>query len=196
MNGEQDFKEKGYSIIRNLLNQEEAARLYQYALKHMHHGNMDDGQVSGTPAFYQDREMAQLQKKVLPIIEQHIQMNLCSSFCYHRVYKKGAILRQHKDRNACEISVSLNLGQQGKPWDLWILDPDENAVNITFSPGDAVIYRGSKLTHWRGRLIHADHVGQVFFHFVDKNGKMKYALKTELINQFLQRCRKIFGIQY
>lgn len=196
MNAHESFKKNGYAIIKNVLSQEDINRLYQYTLQHMHLGNMDDGQVPGTPAFYQDKEMAALQKKLLPVFENEIQIKLHPSFCYHRVYRTGAVLRQHKDRNACEISVSLNLGQKGTPWDLWILDYDENAKNITFSPGDAVIYRGSALTHWRGKLTDADLVSQVFFHFVDKHGRMRFALKTELLNRFFQRIRKMMGIVY
>lgn len=196
MSTQDDFKKSGYTVVKKLINQDEITRLYEYTLKNIERGNLKDGQVNGTPAFYQDPEMSLLQQKVLPKIEDATGIKLFTTFCYHRIYRTGAVLKAHKDRGACEISVSLNLGQKGAPWDLWLLDFDENTRNIAFEPGDAVIYRGSKLTHWRGKLTDADYVSQVFFHFVDQNSRNTIRLKTELLNRFLARCRRFFGVVY
>jgi hypothetical protein len=190
------FKHTGYLVIRNLIGSTEAARFYEYTLENLDRGNKKDEQALGSPSFYQDEKMSALHQQLLPKIEELIQLKLFSTFCYHRTYREGAILRMHKDRRACEITTSLNLGQKGDLWDLWLLDADENAQKITLAPGDALIYRGCKLTHWRGKLINADFVSQVFFHFVDKKGPNKLAIKTELLNRFLKKCRKKLGIIY
>src|SRR6516164_9305935 len=36
---------------------------------------------------------------------------------YLRLYKRGDVLKRHRDRTACEISLSLNIGQRtAEPW--------------------------------------------------------------------------------
>jgi len=193
---ERNFKETGFVVARNLVDLSEIARLYEYTLKNLHLGNMDDGQVPGSPAFYQDKEMMKLHQSISPQIEALTNLKLFSTFCYHRTYRKGSVLRSHKDRNAAEIVVSLNIGQKGEPWDFWLLDSDENARNILLTPGDAIIYQGCNITHWRGKLVNADLVSQVIFCYIDQNGRKTLALTTELLNKFLLRCRKYFGIAY
>lgn len=194
MNAAEVFKKSSYVIIRNLIDVSEASRLYKYALQNIDKGNMKDDQAPGSPSFYQDKEMVILHQKLLPTLEEFLKLKLYPTFCYYRTYRTGAILRAHKDRKACEISISLNLGQKGKPWDLWLLDYEENAHNITLSPGDGLIYRGCQLTHWRGKLVDTDYVSQVFFFFVDPHGWGRLSIQLERIKKFLKRCRNFFGI--
>jgi hypothetical protein len=192
----EEYRKLGYAVIRQMVDASESARLYAYTLKNLERGNQDDGQVPGSPSFYQDQEMVVLQKKLLPQFEESIQVKLLNVFTYHRVYRGGAILRVHKDSTRAEISASVNLGQKGEPWDLWLMDYDENAHKVTLAPGDALIYNGNHLCHWRGKLVSSDFVSQVMFHFVNKEGKNTLAAKTEIIRKIRQRCRKLFGITY
>lgn len=190
------FKEKGYAVIKNILDKQEVERLYQYTLKNAELGNKDDGQVPGSPSFYQDKEVVRLQKQLLPKIEEHIQMQLLPVFCYNRVYRTGAVLRVHKDSERAEISTTLNVGNQGEIWDLWLLDYDENAQRIALAPGDALVYYGSKLSHWRSKLVHADYVSQIMFHCVDKHGKHTMAAKTEVIRKIRKSFRQMLGVAW
>src|SRR5690348_13069710 len=109
-----DFKELGYTVIKSMINPAEAAQLYTYTLKRSELGNLNDGQVPGSPSFYQDKEIVTLQKKLTLDIEEAIQFKLIPVFCYNRIYRTGAILRMHKDSIRAEISASINFGQQGK----------------------------------------------------------------------------------
>ncbi len=69
---------------------------------------------------YSDMFMETLMMKVLPIMQQHTDMNLVPCYTYTRIYKKGDILKRHSDRPSCEISTTLHLG--GDPWPIF-LDP-------------------------------------------------------------------------
>ena len=191
-----EFKKLGYVVLKNLVPTADLSRLYQYTLENMGRGNLDDGQVPGSPSFYQDREVVKLQKKLLPALEAAIDMQLLPVFSYHRVYRKGAILRAHKDSSRAEISASINLGQRGEPWDLWLLDYEENPHKVTLAPGDALLYNGLNLCHWRGKLTASDFVSQIMFHFVDKNGKNTFAAKAELFRKLRQGCRRLLGVTY
>jgi hypothetical protein len=192
----EQFKQSGYVVIQSLLDPETTNRLYAYIVDRADLGNKDDGQVPGSPSFYQDKEVVTIQKKLLPSIEAYIQCPLLNVFCYHRVYKKGAILRTHKDSVRAEISATINLGQKGEPWDIWLMDYDENAHQVTLRPGDALIYQGSQLAHWRGKLEQADNVAQIMFHYVDRNGKNKSAARWEFIGKIRKKYRELRGIAY
>lgn len=187
MNTAEAFAKKGYVVIRNLVAEPEVARLYQHTLDSMPRGNFKDKQVNGSPSFYQDKQMVVLHQKILNQIEAITETKLFATFCFNRVYRKGAILRTHKDRRACEIAVTLNLGQQGELWDLWLMDNDENANRVALAPGDAIIYQGSRLNHWRGKLENADYVSQVLFFFINQKGRDKVALIAEWFTRFLAK---------
>jgi hypothetical protein len=187
----EQFKQTGYIVIKNIIDTEEAANFYGYALKKMDQGNMDDGQVPGSPSFYQDKEMVKLQQRLLPLIEEAIQLKIFITYCYHRVYRTGAVLRAHKDKSVCKVAATLNLGQKGELWDIWLIDRDENPRQITLAPGDILVYRGNQLTHMRGRLVKADLVAQLLLFFVEKNESNIFAVKIEqlktAIKKFIRR---------
>jgi len=181
MNALEEYQTLGFTVLRKLLSSEDAGLLYQYTLKHQAEGNMDDGQVPGSASFYLDGEMVKLQKKLLPTFQNLLQLQLLPVFTYHRIYRKGAVLRSHKDGTRAEISASINLGQEGEPWTLWLLDYDENPHQVILQPGDAVLYNGVNLCHWRGRLLHSDYVSQAMLHYVDKQGKHLAAGRAEVL---------------
>jgi hypothetical protein len=83
------------------------------------------------------------------------------------MYTKYSELLKHVDRPSCEISVTVNIGSDGTSWPIYIKG---NPVNL--KPGEAVIYLGCELPHWR-ESFKGDWCAQVFLHYVDKNGKNK-----------------------
>lgn len=190
------FQQYGFIIMRNIIDKTEADTLYSYTLEKMDKGNLDDGQVPGSPSFYQDKKIQELQKKLLPLVEQSLGMKLLPVFCYHRIYRTGAVLRMHKDGTRAELSATINLGQKGEPWDLWLLDYDENPHKVSLQPGDALVYWGHKLFHWRGKLKDADLVAQAMFHCVDAKGAHTFSTKLEYIPKLRRAIRKLCGIAY
>lgn len=165
------FSKKGYRVIRNLISKKEAKEINDY-LNNRNDGSLCDPQSLGTPSFYEDQFLMKKQIKLLPEIEKHSDLKLFKTYNYARKYKKGDILRLHADRPACEISVTLDLG--GDPWSIWILDKDENAIKVDLESGDALLYRGCDLLHWRGKF-EGNYHPQVFLHYVDQNGPYAWA---------------------
>jgi hypothetical protein len=196
MNTAEHFAKHGFVVLNKLVPEDDVNRLLEYTLQMADKGNKDDGQVPGSPSFYQDTEVVKLQKQLLPQIEDKLQVKLLPVFCYNRIYRTGAILRMHKDSARAEISATINIGQQGAPWDLWLVDYDENTHKVSLTPGDTLIYYGNRLYHWRGKLENTDFVSQVMFHFVDKNGKNAMAAHTEVVRKIRKRCRQLFGLAY
>ena len=73
------------------------------------------------------------------------------------------MLKTHKDRSACEISVTASIKQSKK----WPIHMDNNWIEM--EEGDAVIYLGCEIPHGRN-IFKDDHNAQLFLHYVDQNG--------------------------
>lgn len=79
------------------------------------------------------------------------------------------MLTRHRDRKACEISLSLNIGQRpSEPWPLCV-ESERESHSASLSPGDALLYRGIDLFHWRD-AYQGEALVQVFLHYVDLDG--------------------------
>ena len=69
-----------------------------------------EDQVENTYAHYSDIAMETLMLKCQPIMEKSTRLKLNPAYTYARIYKKGDVLKRHKDRFSCEISTTMNLG--------------------------------------------------------------------------------------
>jgi len=104
-----------------------------------------------------------------PRIEEHSGLALYPTYSHFRFYRRGHELRRHRDRPACEISVSLNIGQSpADPWPIYV-ETNSGPYGALLAPGDALLYRGIDLFHWR-EVYAGRELVQVFLHYVDRNG--------------------------
>ena len=199
------FQNNKYTVIKKAISKEMADFIYKYFLlkrqavrtlldtKYIspftnYLGTWSDEQVPNTYSHYADIAMEVLLAGLLPLMKKETNLNLIPTYSYARIYKKGDILKRHKDRPSCEISTTLNLG--GDPWPIY-LSPNENVgiaeveggekgitassnakgIKIDLNPGDMLIYSGCVLEHWREKFD-GDDCGQVFLHYnnVDTQG--------------------------
>jgi hypothetical protein len=165
------FSVLGYKVVRGLINPSKLFNHIQSLEKHKQ-GRIDS-QVSGSRVFYKDSKFEELLVELKPVLENHVGLSLHETYSFARIYKIGDILKSHRDRNACEISVTISLGNKGKPWPIWFNDKNERAQSVILEPGDGLIYKGIELAHWR-ELNECGDCSQVFLHYVDQNGP--YAL--------------------
>ena len=135
------------------------------------------GQIPHTYFSYSDIAMDTLMLKCQPVLEKITGLKLSPAYTFARMYKKGDILKRHKDRFSCEISTTMNLG--GDPWPIY-LSPNENVgipdgkkitvkskakgIKVDLKPGDMLVYRGQELEHWRNKFNRKECI-QVFFHY-------------------------------
>lgn len=107
--------------------------------------------------------------EMIPKVSEIAGVELLPSFARSRVYHRGSALFHHKDRSACEFGVTCHL-RGDTDWPLFFQrDQDEEPKSITLSQGQAILYLGSRITHWRD-LFEGDNYTQVFLFYVDKNG--------------------------
>ncbi|HKW17048.1 MAG TPA: hypothetical protein VJO35_06025 [Terriglobales bacterium] len=163
------FEEKRYCVIRALISRPIADALCRYIQNKANAGYLNNDRVPSSRYAYGDHNMEKLLEKLTPIVEQACGLSLYPGYSYCRLYEHGAELARHRDRDACEISLSINLGQDPQsPWPLWIRN-SEKAYAAELFPGDALLYRGIECEHWR-EPFNGSFVAQVFLHYVDKNG--------------------------
>ena len=144
-------------------------------------GVWNDTQIKNTYAHYADIAMETLLQKVLPVMEKHTGYQLYPTYSYARIYKKGDVLKRHKDRFSCEISCTLNLG--GDKWPIFLeakknvgkpdnkkyfAESNNKGTSLLLNPGDCLAYHGELLEHWREAFQGEDCI-QVFLHYNRKN---------------------------
>jgi hypothetical protein len=128
-----------------------------------------DVQVPNTPYAYGDHAFDGLLEYLRPRIEEYTGLRLSPTYSYFRLYKQGDMLERHRDRPACEISVSLNIGQvPSAPWPFYV-EGIAGPYGVLLSPGDALLYRGIDVFHWR-EPFQGNHLVQAFLHYVDRDG--------------------------
>jgi len=114
-----------------------------------------------------------LLEDLTPHVEKNTGLKLLPTYAYARWYAPGDELKIHRDRPSCEISATITLGFEGNQWPIY-MGYDENKFNfqkIDMQVGDAVIYKGEQLYHWREKYSEGKWQAQVFIHYVDANGK-------------------------
>jgi len=129
----------------------------------------NDPQVPNAKAILDHEYMFEtLHERLWPAIEQVIGEELIPTYAYARLYSNGDVLEKHTDRPACEVSVTIQLGRSHHY--AWPIHMGEQRFDM--GEGDAVIYSGCDVEHWRNECDGPDgyYSGQVFLHFVRKNG--------------------------
>lgn len=166
------LQENNYILVPGFIDSQRAkdlaAGFRKYASEKNYKG---DHQVPDSHSVYNYMPFLKL------LIEKNIHANelsektllpICS---YSRVYRKGNVLRRHRDRTACEFSLTLNLDGDAD-WPIWVQKPNGEEVSVDLKPGDAIMYMGHAADHWRNEFTGNDYV-QVFLHYVDSNGPFK-----------------------
>ena len=164
------FARQKYAVWRSCLKDPQLSLLYRYACKRAELGTMKlDDTSPGALSAPGDVFMDGLLMDMLPLAEQVSTKKLYPTFSYFRVYHRDDILERHKDRPACEISLTLCFGYQAeRPWPILIEGPG-GIASIELAPGDGLFYRGVECAHWREPLD-GEHTAQVFLNYVDQNG--------------------------
>ena len=180
------FAAKRYLIVPGFLEPGLTTYLWQYLRMKAVYGLIarHDRSVPGAISRYGDEAFEALLETVRPRVEALTGLGLHPAFSYVRVYRRGDLLKRHRDRRACEITVSINLGQiPDAPWPLHIQGETGDADAAVLMPGDGLIYRGIEMFHWRDSY-EGEQCGQVFLHYVDRAGphaKRKYDGRERLM---------------
>ena len=179
-----NFKKDNYIIIKEAISKDLATFLFNYFLMQrqvydtcrqrnyispfeviLGYYENEQEQIPNTYSQYSNIAFETLMLKLQPVMEKHTGLKLTPNYTYARIYKKGDILKRHKDRFSCEISTTLNLGGDG--WPIF-LEPSgkegKKGKKVDLKPGDMLVYKGCILEHWREPFKGKD-CAQVFLHY-------------------------------
>lgn len=98
--------------------------------------------------------------------------NMIPSYAFSREYFPGSELKVHRDRGACQYSMTLTMCKRGQGnTTLWFSDSKDktNPIPVDLEEGDAIIFNGGYdyggKWHWRDPL-EVESLVQLFIHYV------------------------------
>lgn len=186
MNYPEIFESKGYIHLPNFLDKENCQQYvneFQNLIKSGEGKN--DPQCPLSLSLGHHPLFDSLLEQLTPNMELATGKKLYPTYAYARWYVPGDELKIHRDRPSCEISATITLGFVGNQWPIY-MGYDQNKINcqkIDMQVGDAVVYKGQELYHWREKYKEGQWQVQVFVHYVDQNGvnaEWKYDKREKL----------------
>jgi hypothetical protein len=166
------FREKGYVPLGKLIHPFNLAALRRYYRHAIRRGTIRLGDEQSSRRYVAHNESVarffhhQIASAVSAIAGEAIK----PSYVYLASYLSGAELKKHIDREQCEFSVTLCLDFSPEPalatpWPIR-LDTGKGTVAVYQALGDGLVYRGTKLPHYRHPLAEGRTSTSIFFHYV------------------------------
>jgi hypothetical protein len=192
----ESFDRHGFLVVQNIVDPNvfydsvpDKRGQYNY---HLHREEPDyhelETQVPVSTSRYNYPKYRYHYNQVRKKLEQAIGKDLINTYYFDRFYYYGSELVKHRDRHSCEISVTIHLDTNiKKNWPVKVQSYSGQVYSINLEPGDAVIYKGCELFHWRDpmpskynkiergirKLLKKDddsYYHQIFCHFVLADG--------------------------
>ena len=170
------FKETRYRVLRGALPAALLAHVRQVTaplVRQSSKGEMiePDGIAVGASSWYGHLPLEGILDFLRPAVERGIGGDaLLPTYSFARCYPRGTKLTRHRDRPACEVSVTLPVaGSDVTPWPIHLGTRHKAIAAVDLQPGDALVYSGMELWHWREPL-QADWRVQLFLHYVRRDG--------------------------
>jgi hypothetical protein len=166
------FREKGYVPLGNLIHPFHVAGLRRYYRHLIRRGRIRLGDPQSPRRYVAYNEPVarffhhQIRAAVSAIAGQEVQ----PSYVYLASYLSGAELKKHTDREQCEFSVTLCLDFSPEPhletsWPISLETP-YGTTTVYQALGDGLVYRGTRVPHYRGVLAPGYTSTSIFFHYV------------------------------
>jgi hypothetical protein len=153
-----DLRSTGFVALRELMapSLRDALRRYYRALEREGYLYGGDARAQGLPLLQGEPVLEFLAGQLGSVVRQVTREAVDSSFTpYLRVYDPGAVLDRHRDQPVCRWTVDLIVGGDPAParasaWPLWMATRGRTRA-VRLGLGDAVLYRGTDVDHWRRR---------------------------------------------
>jgi hypothetical protein len=191
-----DYQRDGYALIREMIPPEVAHAFMAMIRRRLLPGGVVPAAPEDLPLGVLKRNVFEVYSQSLPpmktflwgltpVMEQVAGRRLLPTYDYFRIYRQGDLCFVHRDRPACEHSMSLTIAySDGKPWPLElgregeagpqdIITEDfgpERMASLSMEVGDAVAYQGYE--HRHGRITPNPNAwsAHLFLHWIDPDG--------------------------
>jgi hypothetical protein len=166
------FREKNYAPLDGLIHPFNLAALRRYYRHAIRRGMiyLGDEQSSRRYVAHNEPVARYFHHQIANIVSAVAGEPVKPSYVYLASYMSGAELKKHTDREQCEFGVSLCLDfspepQRATSWPLY-LETSTGTVTVYQALGDGLIYRGTKVPHYRSVLRHGYSSTSILFHYV------------------------------
>jgi len=160
-------------IVPRMVDEQLAHTLYHILLLRNWRGEVKhDRQAPAADSHWGDTTLDATLLVLKAAIEKASGCLLLPTYAYARLYFRGDDLARHRDRASCQVAASIHLGASGGPSPPIWFEPD---IAVAQRPGDAVVYLGDSIDHWR-EPYEGENFGQLFLNYVYADGE-----RTELI---------------
>ena len=175
LRGSEMFGQRNYAPIRNLIHPFHVAALRRYLRYRIRRGmiTLGDEQCSRRYGVHNDSVTRFFHHHLVDTVSAVVGERVKPSYVYAACYVSGAELRKHIDREQCEFSVTLCLDfspepKKETPWPIR-LDTARGPISVCQSLGDGLVYRGTRVPHYRDVLTEGQTSTSIFFHYVREN---------------------------
>jgi hypothetical protein len=166
------FHERNYAPIRNLIHPFHVAALRRY-FRHMIRKGMiwlGDEQCSRRYGAHNESVARFFHHHLAKTVSAVVGETVKPSYVYSACYVSGAELKKHIDREQCEFSVTFCLDfspepDKETPWPIR-LDTPQGPASVSQALGDGLVYRGTRVPHYRDVLAEGRTSTSIFFHYV------------------------------
>ncbi|MDR7099353.1 hypothetical protein J2X04_001700 [Lysobacter niabensis] len=167
-----DFDAAGWCLLADLLPAAHAQAMVAYLEALIAEGDwpFGDVQVARRYGWHNEPVTRFFHHQFAAIVSRIAGIPVRPSYCYASVYREGASLRPHLDREQCAYTLTLwvarhSVNGQATPWPLWFRT-DAGKASAAPSAGDGVLFRGSELPHWREQPPPGGEGATLLFHYV------------------------------
>jgi len=167
--------ENGYVVLENLIHPFHIGALRRYYRHRVRRGfySLGDEQVSRRFASHNEGVARFVHHQLANAISEVSRADLKPSYAYFVSYLNGAELQKHVDRAQCDYSITACIDaspepEDESPWPIE-LDTGPGTAKVFQSIGDALIYRGCSVAHWREPLPRGLTSTSLLLHYVDQS---------------------------
>ncbi len=164
-----EIASKRFCSLSSLIHPVQIAALARYyrALIGSGQWKLGDGQVERRHGWHNEPIARYFQFQLTNLVSRIVGEQVKPTYAYSSAYRGGASLRAHLDRRQCEFTMSLLIDEtvEAEPWPLWFQTAAGEA-SVTLTCGDAVLFRGCELPHWREAASMEQYATMLLFHYV------------------------------
>lgn len=167
--------EQGYVVLEDLIHPFHLGALRRYYRHRIRRGfySLGDEQVSRRFAAHNEGVARFVHRQLAHAISDVARAALKPSYAYFVSYLSGADLAKHTDREQCDYSITTCIDASPEPegespWPIQ-LDTGPGTAKVYQAIGDALVYRGCSVAHWRDRLPDGLTSTSLLLHYVDES---------------------------
>jgi hypothetical protein len=134
--------------------------------------DLGDGQVTRRYGWHNEPMARFFHHQLTGLVAVVARAAVKPTYSYSSAYQAGAALKAHVDREQCDYTMSLLIDQSPEfrehPWPLWFAAPHGHE-SVTLGVGDAALFRGCELPHWREASPYPGRQTMLLFHYVSES---------------------------